>query len=178
MRLGKVGYFLDFIVYPAIVMMLLAGVLRSESPLSWEESLAACFAGIAGWTLLEYVIHRFVLHKVAYLAAMHDMHHADPGAFVGAPTWLSLGSICCGALLPLCWAIGYDLARSVTAGLMLGYLWYGGVHYMVHHRQPEPGTRLHRLKRRHVLHHHARKWCNFGVTNGFWDRVFGTDFYS
>src|SRR6266536_309422 len=171
-RLSKVGYFIDFVIYPPIVMALLAGAVGSGSPLSWKVWFAF-LVGIAAWTFLEYVIHRFILHEIAYFAAMHEMHHADPCGFVGAPTWMSLGSICCGVLLPLLLAIGFDLASSFTAGLMLGYLWYGGAHYVVHHWQQQPGSRLHRLKRRHVLHHHARKPCNFGVTNSFWDRVFG-----
>ena len=28
---------------------------------------------------------------------------------------------------------------------------------------------------RHALHHHFDEKLNFGVTSGFWDKVFGTD---
>jgi sterol desaturase/sphingolipid hydroxylase (fatty acid hydroxylase superfamily) len=58
---------------------------------------------------------------------------------------------------------------------MLGYLWYVSVHHIVHHWKAEPGTYAYALKRRHMLHHHFDDMGNFGVTSGFWDRVFGTD---
>jgi sterol desaturase/sphingolipid hydroxylase (fatty acid hydroxylase superfamily) len=176
MRLSKGGYFADFVVYPPVAVMLMATAVRPGSPLSWRESILVCVAGVAVWTLLEYIIHRVVLHEVRYFATMHEMHHDDPGDFVGTPTWLSLGMICSGALLPLWWETGFALASAFTAGLMLGYLWYVGVHYMIHHWRIEPGTYLYRRKRHHALHHHAQLECNFGVTTSFWDRVFGTRF--
>jgi sterol desaturase/sphingolipid hydroxylase (fatty acid hydroxylase superfamily) len=176
MRLSKGGYFADFVVYPPVAVMLITTAVRPGSPLSWREAMLVCAAGIAVWTLLEYLIHRVVLHEVRYFATMHEMHHDDPGDFVGTPTWLSLGMICSGALLPLWWEIGLHLASVFTAGLMLGYLWYVGVHYAIHHWRIEPGTYLYRRKRHHALHHHAQLECNFGVTSCFWDRVFATRF--
>jgi sterol desaturase/sphingolipid hydroxylase (fatty acid hydroxylase superfamily) len=178
MRLSKRGYFADFVVYPPVAIVLVVAATRPGSTLSWRESVFVSGAGIAAWTLLEYVIHRVLLHGVRYFAMMHEMHHDDPGGFVGTPTWLSLGMFCSGALLPLWWETGFDLASDFTAGLILGYLWYVGVHYVIHHRRIEPGTYLYRLKRDHELHHHARLGCNFGVTTSFWDRVFATTFAS
>lgn len=176
MRLSKRGYFADFVVYPPAAAALMAAALRPGSALSWTESLVAPLTGLAVWTLVEYVTHRFILHEVRYVAEMHEMHHEDPTGFVGTPTWLSLGMICCGALLPLWWETGLGLASGVTAGMMVGYVWYVGVHHVVHHWRIGPDGYLYRLKRRHALHHHARQPCNFGVSTGFWDRVFGTAF--
>jgi sterol desaturase/sphingolipid hydroxylase (fatty acid hydroxylase superfamily) len=93
---------------------------------------------------------------------------------VGTPTSLSLAAICAGALFPLWWEIGFDLASGTTAGLMLGYVWYVAVHHVLHHWRIYPGSYLYHWKRRHALHHYARQPCNFGVTTLFWDRVFGT----
>jgi sterol desaturase/sphingolipid hydroxylase (fatty acid hydroxylase superfamily) len=174
MRLTKASYFADFVVYPPVTVTLIVTALRSDVSLSWKEPFIACLAGIILWTFLEYVVHRFALHRIPYLAAMHDLHHDNPRGFVGTPTWLSLSSICCGALLPLWGQIGFSLAGTFSAGLMLGYLWYGATHYIIHHWRIEPGNLLYTLKRRHVLHHYARKPCNYGVTSSFWDRVFGT----
>ena len=116
MRLSKASYFADFFVYPPAVALLMVAALWLGAPGSWKESLIACLAGIAVWTLLEYLIHRFVLHEVRYFAQMHDMHHADPAGFVGTPTWLSMCMICCGALLPLWWEAGLGRASGITAG--------------------------------------------------------------
>lgn len=176
MRLSKSSYFADFVVYPPSAGVLIAAALWPGSRLSWTASVLAVLTGLAVWTLVEYITHRFILHEVRYLAAMHELHHDDPNGFVGTPTWLSLGLICCGALLPLWWETGLHLASGVTAGMMVGYLWYVGVHHAVHHWRIDADSPLYRLKRRHALHHHARQPCNFGVTTGFWDRVFGTAF--
>jgi sterol desaturase/sphingolipid hydroxylase (fatty acid hydroxylase superfamily) len=173
-RLSKASYFADFAVYPPVVLALLILALRQAPSLVWIEWSIACLAGIAAWTLLEYVIHRWVLHRIRFFAAMHDLHHEDPEGFVGTPTWLSLAAICVGALFPLLWGTGFDFASGITAGLMLGYVWYGGVHHVLHHWRIRPGSHLYRWKRRHALHHYARRPCNFGVTTQFWDRVFGT----
>jgi sterol desaturase/sphingolipid hydroxylase (fatty acid hydroxylase superfamily) len=176
MRLSKAGYFADFVVYPPVAATFIIATLRSASSLTWWESVLACLAGFLVWSFLEYVIHRFIFHEVRYFAAMHKTHHDDPSGFVGTPTWLSLAMICCGGLLPLWWGSGFDLASGFTAGLMFAYLWYVSVHHVVHHWQIGPGSYLYGLKRRHALHHHARQPCNFGLTCGFWDRVFGTAF--
>ena len=174
MHLSKASYFADFAVYPPVVLTLLILALRHAPSLVWIEWLIACFAGIAVWTLLEYVIHRVVLHRIPFFATMHDVHHQDPEGFVGTPTWLSLAAICVGALFPLWWETGFDFASGITAGLMLGYVWYVGVHHVLHHRYSHPGSYLYPWKRRHALHHYAPHPCNFGVTTQLWDRVFGT----
>jgi sterol desaturase/sphingolipid hydroxylase (fatty acid hydroxylase superfamily) len=176
MRLSKAHYFADFVVYPPAAGVLMAIALRPPSSLSLMQSLVALLAGLAAWTLVEYAAHRFVLHEVRFLAKMHEMHHKDPTGFVGTPTWVSFTMICAGALLPLWWEIGLDLASAFTAGIMVGYVWYVGVHHVVHHWRTHPGSYLYRLKHRHALHHHMRQPCNFGVSTALWDHVFGTAF--
>jgi len=174
MRLNRFVYFADFIVYPFVIAILFAVSLCLQWPPSWEGLAVGCASGVAIWSLLEYLIHRFVLHGIVYFAVMHETHHSDPRALVGAPVWLSLGAICCGALLPLCLLIAVREACCVTAGLMLGYLWFGLLHHKIHHSHPEYGTYLWRLKRHHALHHYGRTPCNFGVITSAWDRMFGT----
>jgi len=174
MRLSKAGYFADFYIYPPFVLALTAGAAirtTSHSMLYWS---VACLIGIAAWTLLEYIIHRGVLHRVRIFAEMHNMHHESPTDLVGSPTWLSLSIICFGVLLPLWWQINFEIAGGLTAGLMIGYLWYVTVHHAIHHWQSRPASYLHRAKRRHLVHHYSRQPCNFGVSTAFWDRVFGT----
>src|SRR5215467_154579 len=127
MRLSKGGYFADFVVYPPVAAMLIAAAVRPGSPLSWRESILVCVAGVAVWTLLEYIIHRVVLHEVRYFATMHEMHHDDPGDFVGTPTWLSLGMICSGAVLSMSRSIVFGLTSGFTPALMPSHLWYVGI---------------------------------------------------
>ena len=47
------------------------------------------------------------------------------------------------------------------------------VHHATLHFAIQPGDVLYRARVRHMAHHY-RDGCNFGVTTGFWDIVFGT----
>jgi sterol desaturase/sphingolipid hydroxylase (fatty acid hydroxylase superfamily) len=179
MRLSKAGYYADFVVYPPIVLSLaVAASFRAPSSRALAEWVIACAGGVATWTLIEYIFHRFVLHQVPYVAKLHDMHHKSPSAFVGTPTWLSLPAILVGAFLPLWWNIDFTVASGLTAGVMLGYVGYVGVHHALHHWRIGPSSLLYQLKLRHAQHHHIGLDGNFGVTNGFWDRLFGTELAS
>ncbi len=79
MRLSKVGYYGEFVVYPVLTVGLTAAALWTapESAGTW---LVAFVGGIALWTLIEYVLHRYVLHHVPYIKEMHDAHHGDQTA--------------------------------------------------------------------------------------------------
>jgi sterol desaturase/sphingolipid hydroxylase (fatty acid hydroxylase superfamily) len=75
------------------------------------------------------------------------------------------------------WLLGGRLlATGLTAGLATGYLWYMVVHHATHFWIGRRDSYLYAAKRRHALHHHRDGERNFGVTTGFWDRVFGTEF--
>jgi sterol desaturase/sphingolipid hydroxylase (fatty acid hydroxylase superfamily) len=106
---------------------------------------------------------------------MHEAHHDDQRALVVTPIWLSLAMFAGLAFLPLGLVAGAAVSAGLTGGLMLGYFCFEGVHHIIHHCRLDPGTFGYRLKRRHMLHHHVDAQGNFGVTNGFWDIVFGTD---
>jgi sterol desaturase/sphingolipid hydroxylase (fatty acid hydroxylase superfamily) len=42
------------------------------------------------WKLAEYLMHRFVYHKVPILRELHGMHHSRPCDYVGAPIWVRI----------------------------------------------------------------------------------------
>jgi sterol desaturase/sphingolipid hydroxylase (fatty acid hydroxylase superfamily) len=174
MRLSKAGYFADFFIYPPFFLMLLAGAASRTASLAWVIWAIACVLGIAIWTLIEYLVHRYIFHQVRYFSEMHEMHHDSPAELIGSPTWLSLAIVCFGVLLPLWWQTNFEIAGGLTAGLIVGYLWYVTVHHATHHWQAAPASYLYRVKRHHLVHHYSRQPCNFGVTGAFWDRVFGT----
>ncbi len=175
MRLSQPSYYADFYVYP-VASAALAGAALAMSPVSdWPLWLAAFLGGGLLWTLVEYLLHRFVLHHVPYIHEMHEAHHDDQLALIGTPSWLSLGLILLIVLLPAVLITNFTVASGLTVGLMLGYLWYVTVHHGVHHWRIKPDGYFFRLKRRHALHHHFDDEGNFGVTSGFWDKIFRTD---
>jgi sterol desaturase/sphingolipid hydroxylase (fatty acid hydroxylase superfamily) len=175
MRLTKTVYYADFGIYAALVVAVCMAAMCHYSAQGRSLWLLAALVGVLSWTLIEYLLHRFVLHRVPLVAAMHDAHHQVPLAFIGTPTWLSLGIIGVLIFLPA-WASGpLVTASGLTAGVMTGFLWYGIIHHAIHYRRPRLMARhLLAASRRHAQHHYARRPGNFGVTTAFWDQVFGT----
>ena len=173
MVLTRIGYFGDFVVYPALILLLVVAGIHygTDGDGRW---LLIFLASLALWTLLEYLLHRFVFHHMPYLRQMHELHHMREHELIGTPIWFSVGVHMALVFAPLLLLTDLSDATATSAGLMLGYLWYVTVHHLVHHRHPGHSTYLYRLKRRHALHHHHDQERNFGVTTGLWDRVFGT----
>ena len=180
MRLSKTAYYADFAIHAAVVAVLL--VLAALGP-GWPERLhwvAAFLAGAVGWTLIEYLLHSFVLHGDSALASifapMHAVHHDSPRAYVGTPTWVSQAVFWLVIFLPT-WACGASLnvASGATAGVIAGFLWYGVVHHTIHYRRPRLlMSWLSTTARRHMYHHYSTQAGNFGVTIALWDYLFGT----
>ena len=175
MRLSQTSYFADFYIYPVAAATLAGAALVTSAPAEWLYWLGAFLFGGLTWTFAEYLLHRYVLHHVPWVQDMHEAHHEDQMALIGTPTWLSLGLMGGVVLLPSFLITNFTVASGFTVGLMLGYLWYVTVHHGVHHWKIKPDGYFYRLKRRHALHHHFDDEGNFGVTSGFWDRVFRTD---
>jgi sterol desaturase/sphingolipid hydroxylase (fatty acid hydroxylase superfamily) len=173
MEQSKAEYYADFILYPLLIVSL--GMFEMGSahkvPYLWLSSLAF---GLLTWTIVEYGVHRFILHSVEAVARLHEQHHATPGAYVGTPTWISLLCFALGGFTPALILLGWDAASGVTTGLTFGYLWYLVVHDAVHRRHLKRGSLLYRAKMHHALHHYGKVRGNYGVTSSFWDRIFDT----
>jgi dihydroceramide fatty acyl 2-hydroxylase len=169
----KSNYLFGFITDPLTAVFLIVWelfVFRTH-PLA---AAGGFVIGMASWTLLEYTFHRFIYHKGKTLAHTgHMMHHESPKLLLGMPWYITSG---------LFWVLWYVLARrlelrlvaSVCSGLMLGYFFYCGVHHIQHHYSIA-NTWFRELTKHHNIHH-SLKDVNFGVTNRFWDRVFGTTY--
>lgn len=180
------AYRADFALYGAAVVAL-ATLLLWISPHGQALVIAAWVgAGVAGWSLLEYLLHRFVLHGLRPFSRWHAMHHARPTALICAPTVLSATLFATLVFLPaLLWGDPW-FACALTLGLLIGYLAYAVTHHAIHHWRSDH-LWLQRRKHWHALHHqppsqaHAKNpsagrssSACFGVTSNVWDRVFGT----
>jgi sterol desaturase/sphingolipid hydroxylase (fatty acid hydroxylase superfamily) len=173
MRLSKWGYQADFIVYPVLIAGVALRSLWSAPPPRGAAWLAAAALGLLAWTLLEYTLHRWVLHGVPPFRQLHAQHHEHQGALIGTPTWVS-APLFLGLWAAIAHAAGDATAGGAAAGLMTGYLIYAFIHDAVHHRAARPGSWLFRAKTRHALHHRPGAHCNFGVSSGAWDAVLRT----
>jgi sterol desaturase/sphingolipid hydroxylase (fatty acid hydroxylase superfamily) len=170
---GKLGYYADFILYAAVLLAMVAlGIAGSRAnQLTWLE---AAFVGAASWTLLEYVLHRVAFHRLPIIADFHDAHHASPRAYLHTPTWITLLLLAFVFFVPLWRLFSLTVALGTTSGLIAGWLWYGVVHHVIHHRRPRwLAAALRSASHRH-FRHHAVGSSNFGVTTSVWDFLFRT----
>ena len=175
MKLSKTAYHADFAIYAIVIAVLIGAAALNTAWVRRAHWFLAFTAAMCCWTLLEYLLHRFLLHRVAPFAAMHAVHHDSPRAYVGTPTWATLGIIWLIVFLPAWQGVSFNVASGLTAGVMMGFLWYGIVHHVIHYRRPRfLASRMRITTHRHLRHHHARQPGNFGVTIALWDHVFGT----
>ena len=136
--------------------------------------------GLAVWTLLEYGIHRGLLHFADVnrwwnmgLARIHARHHEHPddvsqviiSPFQTAPLALVLYG-----LFRIFFNSGH--AGAVMAGIMGGYIAYESFHYAFHTPQALSWRWLNGLRKYHARHHFETPDARFGVTSPLWDLVF------
>lgn len=150
--------------------------------ISMQNIFLLFFTGMIYWTLFEYIAHRFLFHmvsdniktqKVAYI--LHGNHHEYPRdrqrLFMPLVPSLILATLL--FLFHYLFLGTYNWA--FFPGFMIGYLSYASMHYAIHAFEP-PFKFMQPLWRNHQLHHYKDEHLGFGVSNTFWDRVFGTMF--
>lgn len=174
MEHSSAAYRADFALYAAAVVVLGAILVIGGPRELRPDILALALAGLASWTLLEYVLHRFVLHGVQPFRRWHEEHHRRPRALICAPTIVSASLIATLVFLPALLLGGPWRACALTFGLSTAYLAYAVTHHGIHHWRAA-GPWLRRRKRAHALHHGLGQSGCYGVTSGLWDRVFGTE---
>ncbi|MDR3415234.1 MAG: sterol desaturase family protein [Nevskia sp.] len=171
-RHGRLSYFADFAVYPLGIAGMSAFLLRFEPRGERLDVAAAVAGGLAGWSFLEYAMHRFVLHGPEPFRSWHLEHHRRPRALIGTPTVVSAPLLLVLVYLPALALSDTWVATGATLGVTTGYLGYAWTHYALHHRSADTPW-LRSRKRLHSLHH-ARHGCEYGVTTSIWDRVFAS----
>jgi sterol desaturase/sphingolipid hydroxylase (fatty acid hydroxylase superfamily) len=171
---GRAAYRADFLLYGAAVACL-SVLLVATGPSGHGAALAGMLlAGLLGWSLVEYGLHRFVLHALPPFRRWHEQHHQRPAALICTPTLLSGSLIGLFVFLPAALLGDRWLACALTLGLLVGYLAYAMTHHAIHHWQGG-GAWLMRRKRWHALHHQRAGGPRcFGVTSAFWDQVFAS----
>lgn len=132
----------------------------------------AFLAAFPAGTLVEYVLHRFVLHarSSTFVTHRHRLHHKSNAADT---LWGDFRDFLAG-MVPFCW---FGFLHSVAAGVafFLGGVTYvfllASVHKLSHER---PRLIFWMPRNSHALHHGETPRHNFGIVTRFWDKVFGT----
>ncbi len=140
------------------------------------DSAAWAALGLALWSLLEYGLHRYVLHGLRPFSTWHAQHHRRPTARIYSLTFVSVALIGAYIYLPMSLLLGAWPACALAFGVLSGYFAYSVTHLAVHHRSV--ADRWLGRRRRYHEPHHARsrdpmaRPGYYGVTSAFWDHVF------
>jgi sterol desaturase/sphingolipid hydroxylase (fatty acid hydroxylase superfamily) len=133
--------------------------------------------GLALWTLLEYLLHRFAFHRRIFgnaVAREHIQHHAAVDYFASPQAKALLAIPVLGTIVGVSvLALGVELGVSVPLGTVAGWIVYEIIHRRIHTSAPV-GPYGRWARRHHLLHHFGRADRNHGVTTPIWDHVFGT----
>jgi len=188
--------FLEFFthIHPAVVLVLYVPVVLFFLARAFAEQGGSAIGPVFGvyavglfvWSMSEYLLHRFLFHwepthpslkRAWYL--IHGVHHEQPqcktrlvmppvlsiplailfflffkmliGTILGLPLWVA----------------------PLFSGFVTGYIAYDMMHYAEHHLSMKWGF-FKFVKRYHLLHHYKTPDHRYGVSNPFWDYVFGT----
>ncbi len=168
---------------PYLLMGPLAAVvlIRPLGTLSLGRIALLLLAGALTWTLVEYLMHRFLFHARSerpalrvVLLIVHGHHHVWPDdvrRVAASPVqFLSLALLFWGVFSS---ALTRVEAMATFAGFVLAYLAYEVVHYTVHHGRSRNRV-ISWLRRYHMQHHYSSPERRFGVSSPFWDHVFRT----
>ncbi len=174
--------FRSFWVFPLLSIALLVAAFAGDSHHSALDLAGLLVSGIAMWTLLEYILHRFLLHAEFRNRTLRDLvnashlnHHSAPRDRDQILVQLPFALITSALIYGILFAITRDTfkASGLISGIWMGFLYYEAVHYRVHvslgHSQL-----LQQQRRAHFYHHFSNSEQCFGVTSPLWDYVFGT----
>ena len=154
----------------------------TQTGLGLGQRLAWFVLGLAGWTLLEYVLHRWVLHwnpatklGEAFLKRLHIFHHEAPAdqtqvcvpLAMSVPLWLAFY----GVLVLL--GGGIEASLIATCGVATMMVIYDLAHFSAHY-MPATNGFLKVIKKHHMQHHFSDHTRRFSVTSPVWDYVFRT----
>ena len=181
-HIDKVELYKPFAFYVVVLALMNAAAVVSGGELSLTMPFASLAAGLLSWGLVEYSIHRWVLHRVPPKDGAgvpgnrtHLAHHADPNALDRLNVQLSESLPVCVVYFLAALALTFDFRAAVFAydGLMLGYFFYEYLDYQAHHGAAR-GRVVRYFRRYHLLHHHYDARVRFGVTSPLFDYLFGT----
>jgi Sterol desaturase len=148
--------------------------------LSFVAVVALFLLGVLLWTLIEYLIHRYIFHyepktrwgKQLHFV-IHGVHHDYPNDArrLVMPPVISIPLAFFFSVL--FFLIFGSLAPAVFAGLVFGYVCYDMLHYATHHLAMKRGVWLW-LKQYHLRHHFKDDEVGYGISSPLWDYVFRT----
>ncbi|HLT87528.1 MAG TPA: sterol desaturase family protein [Sphingobacterium sp.] len=180
--LTKVHYSVPLIFWiPVICYFIYKAYAKGE--MSVGNITLYYFAGLAFWTLAEYILHRWVFHyhptsnwgkRIHFI--FHGVHHDYPKDRLRLVMPLS-ASIPLAAIIYFIFSLFLPefILAAFFAGFLFGYLIYDECHYAMHHANFKSGL-FKKIKDHHMLHHYSDPERGFGVSSAIWDVIFDSGF--
>lgn len=181
--LTKTSLIQNIVVYGIVVLLLIYNaIFIQEIPVLTFLGLFT-FA-LFFWTFAEYMLHRYVFHWISdhpfvkrFHFIMHGSHHLYPRDTERLLMPPVPGLLMATILFSFFYLIFSILGMPIYTwgffpGFFLGYLLYSFLHRATH--VVKPPKRFKYLWKHHSLHHYKYPDKAFGVSNLFWDKVFGT----
>ena len=163
---------------PVVGYMLYVSLWRRQ--LSFVAVAALFLLGILLWTLIEYLIHRYIFHyepKTRWGKQLHFVIHGVHHDYPNDARRLVMPPVISIPLAFLFFGLFFlifgSLAPAVYAGLVFGYLCYDMLHYATHHLAMKSGVWLW-LKQYHLRHHFKDDHVGYGISSPLWDYIFRT----
>jgi sterol desaturase/sphingolipid hydroxylase (fatty acid hydroxylase superfamily) len=146
----------------------------------WGTAVIFFLGGVVLFTLVEYVMHRYLYHIPAetekrrrFQYVIHGVHHDHPRdkARLAMPPLLSI--VLAVLFISLFRLIIGPNGYAFGGGFLFGYSSYLLAHYAIHiYKQPKNFLGI--IWKHHNLHHFVGDDGAFGVSTPFWDYIFGT----
>lgn len=170
--------FLIFGMY-AVIGFLMVYYAKTSFDFSYLKIVSVFGLGFISWTLAEYLLHRFLYHRISdsgydkgFQYLFHGVHHSYPNdthktTLPPVPSLL----FAIGFFL-FFWFIMGRVTWVFTPGFLMGYSFYVMIHNMVHTMKPPVIYNF--WWRHHSIHHFQQHDKAFGVSTPIWDIIFGT----
>ncbi len=166
---------------PIILFFIVYGLTQQ----ALASAVPTFVAGLLVWSLVEYLIHRFVFHykpssskwekinPFYYGNFIHNIHHNYPRDRLRLVTPLVVTMPLTAVFYLVFWLVFGSFSASLFAGFLLGYVLYDLLHAFTH-MHPMRSRIGKFLKYYHMRHHYHHDEKSYGVSSPVWDYVFKT----
>lgn len=145
-------------------------------------------SGVIIWTMFEYFLHRYLFHleiDTKWGKRMHFMIHGCHHDYPNDSMRLVIPPTASLVLAVLMYWFFYffivtlggadlGLHHAFFASFVFGYVVYDMMHYATHYAKFK-NKWFREIQKNHLDHHYVDHDKGFGLSNVFWDRVFGTE---
>ena len=179
-RLTRTHIAIPITIFVLYAVFLLAYSIYTVLLFSIGQTIMFFFIGLFFFTLVEYVMHRYLFHigtgtkkREKFQYTLHGVHHEYPKdkERLAMPPVMSI-TISTLLLFLFKFIIG-DIVFAFLPGFLVGYAFYLVMHYIQHIFKAPKGF-FNSWWANHAVHHYKDQTKAYGVTSPFWDHVFGT----